>query len=256
MGKDAYYFSHDSNARTDTKIADMIFDYGMEGYGMYWVIVEVLRENENFKLKHNKSTCRALAMQMHITCIEKITKFVDDCINDYELFATDGEFFWSESLIRRMGKVEDIREKRRKAAQKRWNKEENNANAYEDDANALQMDSISNANAMQDYAKEKKRKEKKEKESNIYIDLSFIDECIDKVKITEEQYKRLVERFNKELVHSQILALDNYVTNNKNGSKYKDHYKALINWCKDKAVNTKVNIDKPLINPASRVYLT
>jgi len=82
--------------------------------------------------------------------------------------------------------------------------------------------------------KENKRKVKEK----IYMDLTFIDDVIDKVKITKEQYDSLIDKFNKDLVHQQILSLDNYIVNGK-GAKYKDHYRAINNWCiknnKDKA---------------------
>jgi hypothetical protein len=42
--KDAYYFSHDTNARNDPKIAAMRQSYGVEGYGLYWIVVEMLAE--------------------------------------------------------------------------------------------------------------------------------------------------------------------------------------------------------------------
>jgi len=47
MKKDAYYFSHDSNARHDPNICEMRLNYGMEGYGLYWVMIEMMREQEN-----------------------------------------------------------------------------------------------------------------------------------------------------------------------------------------------------------------
>jgi len=62
------------------------------------------------------------------------------------------------------------------------------------------------------------------------FDLTFIDDVIEKVKITEEQYKKLLSKFSKELLHSQIISLDNYIVNGK-GNKYKDHYRALNTWC-------------------------
>lgn len=64
----------------------------------------------------------------------------------------------------------------------------------------------------------------------IYISLKFIDDVIDKVKITKEQYDKLVNKFGKELVHKMIMSLDNYIANGK-GNKYKDHYKVLNTWC-------------------------
>lgn len=75
-----------------------------------------------------------------------------------------------------------------------------------------------------------------------YMDLNFIDDVIDKVKITQEQYDKLVNKFNKEILHKNIIALDNYIANGK-GSKYKDHYRALNTWCSKEKNN----------NPATKV---
>jgi hypothetical protein len=89
--------------------------------------------------------------------------------------------------------------------------------------------------------KENKRKVKEK----IYIDLTFIDDVIDKVKITQEQYDKLVNKFATELTNNQIIALDNYIANGK-GTKYKDHYRALNKWCNDKVpkvISGQMNID-------------
>ena len=42
MSKDAYYFTHDSNAKDDPKCALLIDQLGMEGYGIYWMLIEVV----------------------------------------------------------------------------------------------------------------------------------------------------------------------------------------------------------------------
>lgn len=162
MAKDTYYFSHDSNARMDPKITDMTYDYGMCGYGMYWVIVEVLREEKEYKLKNDKSTWRALAMQMHSKS-EEVQGFINKCINEYKLFISDDTYFWSKSLNERMEKVADIKKKRTEAANKRWGvkAEDNKSNAI-----ALQEDSKSNTNLC-------KVNESKVKES---INSMFIEE--------------------------------------------------------------------------------
>lgn len=80
-----------------------------------------------------------------------------------------------------------------------------------------------------------------DKNSIDYIDLSFIDDSIDNVKLTQDKYDKLIDKYNKELVDNEILHLDNYISNGK-GKKYKDHYKVLNNWCKDKL--NKQNISK------------
>ncbi|MDT8715555.1 helix-turn-helix domain-containing protein [Clostridium sp. 19966] len=64
----------------------------------------------------------------------------------------------------------------------------------------------------------------------IYMDLKFIDDVVDKVKITQEEYNKLVDKFTKSVVHKNIIALDNYIANGK-GNKYKDHYRVLNTWC-------------------------
>jgi hypothetical protein len=43
VGKETYYFSHDSNAITDTKMLNMRADYGLE---RIWLILGINRNDE------------------------------------------------------------------------------------------------------------------------------------------------------------------------------------------------------------------
>ena len=61
-----------------------------------------------------------------------VEQYINDCINEYKdsesgngLFTSKDGMFWSESFIRRMEKYEDLKEKRKRAANARWNKEKN-----------------------------------------------------------------------------------------------------------------------------------
>ena len=66
MSKDAYYFPHDSNARHDPKIIAMTSVYGMEGYAWYWVIVEMLREQESYRYSFkSKYAINSMAKEMN-----------------------------------------------------------------------------------------------------------------------------------------------------------------------------------------------
>ncbi len=52
------WFKHDSNASRDKKLQNVIIDYGMEGYGLYWYCVELVAEgvdgnNLTFELEHD-----------------------------------------------------------------------------------------------------------------------------------------------------------------------------------------------------------
>lgn len=159
MSKEAYYFSHDANARHDPKILAMRSDYGIQGYGVFWIIIEMLREQDEYRLPMKKYIFNAIAMQVQCKNYAKddAETFVQDCINEYELFKTDGAFFWSNSLLGRMERKNDISDKRRAAAKARWEKvsgdaeknansdapkKSSNANAMQNDANAMQTDAI------------------------------------------------------------------------------------------------------------------
>tara|TARA_R100000152_G_scaffold18399_1_gene10190 strand:+ start:5597 stop:6397 length:801 start_codon:yes stop_codon:yes gene_type:complete len=112
MKKDAYYFSHDANAQHDPKILKMLSQLGWEGYGLYWAIVERLRNEPTYALECDYD-CIAYALRADRDVIKKI-------IMDYNLFEVYDGSFWSESLLGRMKKKEEISRKAKESALKRW----------------------------------------------------------------------------------------------------------------------------------------
>jgi hypothetical protein len=109
--KDAYYFSHDSNARNDQRLMKLRMKYGPEGYGIYFMIIEILRDTEDYKL--------------HISDVQSICfdirddeEKVLDVLKNYSLFEFEGDYFHSKSLTRRMDKLDRIKEKRRESGKK------------------------------------------------------------------------------------------------------------------------------------------
>lgn len=116
--KQSYYFSHDSNARNDKNIIKLRRKLGMEGYGIYWCIIEILREEANHKMQ--LSRIDDIAFQ-----IGSSVDMVNDVINSYQLFKIENDIFYSESLIRRMEMYKDVKTKLseagKKGAAKRWN---------------------------------------------------------------------------------------------------------------------------------------
>ena len=154
--KDAYYFSHDTNARRDPKILAVRSKYGSEGYAWYFMIIEILAEQKDYKYKLTKWATNSIAMEL-LCDANRVAEFINDCIKEFELFESDGEYFWSPSLIRRMQVKEEKRLKRaeagRKGAEKRWG-----------NSNAIAMPKQSDSNAI---AKNSKVKESKVK--NIFI---------------------------------------------------------------------------------------
>jgi hypothetical protein len=144
MNKDAYFFSHDSNASNDPDIICMRQHYGWEGYGLYWAIVERLRDMSEYKYPLDRLATLAYDLRY-----DDIQTFINDCVDKFNLLESDDNFFWSGSLCRRMQVLADSREKRSNAAKKRW---------------SCNADASSNAMHMQSKAvKESKVKNSKEK---------------------------------------------------------------------------------------------
>lgn len=124
--KDAYFFSHDCNARNDPKILALRSVYGAEGYGVFFMLVEILREQPEYKLAVNKYIWSTLAMQMQMQA-DKVQEIITDCCSEFTdgengepLLVNDGKYLYSASLLRRMNKVEDVSRVRSAAARKRW----------------------------------------------------------------------------------------------------------------------------------------
>lgn len=138
MAKKAPFFSHDMNARHDPKISAMRGVYGAEGYGWFWMLNELMAESDGYQLDcKSKYAFNAYAMQLQCKS-DTLQKFVSDCIEEFELYATDGNTFWSNSLRKRMQYRDAVSEKRAEAANKRWEKKQSDANASNNDANAMQ----------------------------------------------------------------------------------------------------------------------
>ena len=158
--KETFYFPHDYNAMQDEKIKMLIRKHGMEGYGIFWGIVEMLYNNANAL----RTDYEGIAYDMR-TNSDKI----ESIINDFELFVVDGDLFGSESIERRLNERKEKSRKAKESANYRWK-----------NANALRMHSECNA------IKEKKVKEKKEKKENNNED--WILKVDDKFKDTVSMY--------------------------------------------------------------------
>jgi hypothetical protein len=136
LKKETFYFSHDYTARSDEKIKNLIYEFGYEGYGIYWSLIEELYQNANAL----RTNYKRIAFDMRVD--ENTIKSI---IENFDLFIVENEFFGSLSVQRRLDMRNDKSSKARESAQKRWTK----------DANALPTQSEGNA------IKESKVKESK-----------------------------------------------------------------------------------------------
>lgn len=222
--KEAYYFSHDANARQDEKILMLRAEHGWEGYGIYWALVEMMFESSGSALHHNKIKGIAVSYNIDITVLESV---INTCITE-GLFVSDGTTFWSESLTRRKQKYQELKDKKssagRKGMAKRWGNQEEDNTVITDDNNTYNT-VITKDNK----GKERKGKENKENK-NIYAEF---------VSMTQSEYEKLVSQYGEEKTQKMIGILDNY--KGANGKKYKSDYRAILNWVVDRVKDQQPN---------------
>ena len=236
--KDAYYFSHDSNARNDPKIQALMSKWGYEGYGWWWAVLETLREQPGYRYPLNKYTYGAFA-RMFCTTKENATEFLSDCFHEFAdekggLLIIDEQFLWSESFSRRMFTIDEKREKARKSVSHRWTSK--NANTDEQD-NQQFVDT----NEIRTY-NERITDVIQGKESKVNIESIIIDSNVPKktkrfVKPTLEEVKRYCDErgsgVNPETFHAYYESNGWYV-----GKRaMKDWKAAIVYWEKQRNDN-------------------
>ena len=225
--EDSYYFQHDYNARNDPKLQDVLIELGVEGIGIYWCIIEQLYEQGGtLPLRY----CKSIAFALHVDY-----KTIERLVNNYGLFANDGENMWSDSVLKRLDKRKDISDKRKQAAIARWRQSLDNqrqtpvqdgCEETSGDTQAMQTQSTSNANA------EHKEKEIKEK-NNIKESIKEKHETAKRfVPPTLEEVKARIKEMNYTFDAEAFIAF--YQSKNwmVGKNKMKDWKAAMVTWQK------------------------
>lgn len=106
------YFSHDSNARNDAKLVNLRMKHGAAGYGVYFMILERMREEANYM---SAKDYNMIAFDLRVDAA-----LVKSVVEDFGLFVftSSGEYFYSESFNSRM-EVKDTSAAKRSAAGKK-----------------------------------------------------------------------------------------------------------------------------------------
>jgi len=148
------YFPHDEDATDDPKMMIMISQLGLEGYGIYWVLIEYLRKQPGYTapLMIVDSLARRFGSSREKFEVV-ITKYNDSFPTP--LFVINKNTFYSPSLQNRMLRLDEKREKMKTNALKRW----------AGDANVMQLHSESIPIAMQSKVKDSKVKDSKVEKS-------------------------------------------------------------------------------------------
>ena len=153
------YFSHDSNARNSDKLLPVRMKYGAEGYGIYFMLLERLRDESEYM---SVKDYNMIAFDLRVDA-GKIKSIIEDF--GLFVFTENGEYFYSEGFMKRM-EIKDAKSKKRseagkKGAKKRWGSQDNESDK-ENNSNAIAKPSKNIASKV----KESKVNKSKVKQSN------------------------------------------------------------------------------------------
>jgi hypothetical protein len=220
----SYYFTHDYNASNDAKVLFLRQQLGMEGYGIYWFIVEQLAQSGGF-LPLKIIPVLAMQSQTQETKVKAV-------IEGYELFEIDAERFFSIRLLDHLNLRKQLSDKGKEGASKRWLKSENSP---------PNSPPISTPNA-------KERKESKEikesKESKESETLFSLEHCLF-VAMNDETWV-MNSKANEKDLQTFIKYLKGTGVTEKHIADFKKHF---FNWKRKKPDELKTettipNLDK------------
>lgn len=117
------YIPHPSNARQFSGIIALRIEEGAAGYGVYWMVLELLRDAPDFKYS-SKASAIAFAIN------EKEVDMVERVLKNYGLFDTDDDgLLFSPWLLEQLGNYSEkkakLQEAGRRGAARRWRNKEN-----------------------------------------------------------------------------------------------------------------------------------
>lgn len=237
MAKETFYFSHDYNARSDTKIKKLIAKHGFTGYGIYWSIVEDLYQNAN-------------ALQMDYECIaydmRSTPEIVKSVVEDFGLFQIQNGYFGSLSIQRRIEERDAKSQKARESAFFRWNKDkliDANALPPQSECNAIK-DSIVNESKGEEIISPKEKSWREDFE----VYKSELREFYKTIR-KDNEWILNQQRFNPNV--NILLTLEKAVVN---------YWATEAGWknkkrSKSKTIDWKSTLTNALSNPSNKVYL-
>lgn len=179
------FFKHDLNARNDPKLLRLRMTHGLEGIGAYWCLVEMMYEQGG----------KILLDDLGIILFQsQISESMVSSMVEIGLFGNDGKYLTCARIIEAIKDRESIREKRREAINKRWNKDAS-------DTNVLQMYGDVNTNVIQrrEDIIEKNSKEKNSLQSSQRKSAEADPSAPVKGDSESLDFRKLADFFNSEL---------------------------------------------------------
>lgn len=183
------YFSHDFGTRHKKKLSALIHEQKMTGYGLFWVIVEMLHEDSTRWMDLDELTYISIEKESGES-VEYIKQFIQKCITRYKVFIQEGEKFTTDRVLRNIDKRMEISTKRSEAGKKsgevRAKKEDINEQVFNKNEQVFD-------NVEQNGTKERKGKERK---VNKYLRPKGLTASFEadpaEIKVLKNEYDKLV----------------------------------------------------------------
>lgn len=93
MAKDSYWFRHDTTAGRTLKMRKLQHIYGHEAKGIYWDVVEILREQAKYQFDSDDSSLQMLSDIIGYKDRVRFINWFNDCIRLNLLEKKEGVFF-------------------------------------------------------------------------------------------------------------------------------------------------------------------
>lgn len=185
------WFKHDTDANQDAKLQNVLLDYGLEGYGLYWYCIELIagkvdQNNLNFDLEHD---ARIIARNTGSTVckVEEMMRY----FTQQELFENAGGAITCAKLLKRLDKSMTSNNGLRKAIDDLKNSDESHDKVMTQSALSHDSVMIKPDLVMQEKNRiEKKRKEQNRKEQNSK------DMCVHEIQF-EKVWSKFPTKLNK-----------------------------------------------------------
>jgi len=116
MAKDSFYFSHDYNARNDEKTLELRLLHGAEGYGLFWMLIETMCENDNGGVK--ATLIGGLSLGYGVAK-SKLMEVISTCVTVGLLYEEEG-YYYSKRLLKHKEYRKNLVEWGVKGANNRW----------------------------------------------------------------------------------------------------------------------------------------
>lgn len=184
------WFPHDYNSRNDTKLVSLRREYGMEGIGIFWTLVEIMYENNGYI---SENQIADIAFEIRIK-----EKKLLDILQNYSLFETcflesDSKVihYFSNSILERLGEKKQKSISATNSINKRW---ENHTNVLRtnNERNTIRVDKSIEDKSIVDN-KEKSKKEN----APAALSLSYENRC----KLFQDELRPFLSEYPREMLN-------------------------------------------------------